>query len=67
MSVLLWLTNGKPYHVGAEPEIFQSRGDFVELGDYDEHFVKNTRNKGPSGKNLGVFSPKYSKTTPSLE
>ena len=30
---------------GAQPEIFQSRGDFVKLGDFDKHFVKNARKK----------------------
>ena len=28
-----------------KPEIFQDREDFVELGHFNEHFVKNTRRK----------------------
>ena len=28
---------------GAQPEIFQGREDFVELGHLDKHFVKTTR------------------------
>ena len=38
------------YHVqakslaGAQPEIFQGRGDIMELRHLDKHFVKNTRN-----------------------
>ena len=28
----------------SQPEIFQGRGGFVELGNIDKHFVKNTRN-----------------------
>ena len=38
---------------GAQPEIFQGRGGFVELGRFDKLFVKNTRKKGPAGK---IFS-----------
>ena len=34
---------------GAQPEIFQGRGGFAELGYFDKHFVKNTRKKGPVG------------------
>ena len=37
-----------------QPEIFQGRAGFVELGYFDKHFVKNTRNV------LEVFSPRYS-------
>ena len=44
-------------HAGAQPEIFQGRGGFVELGHFDKHFVKHTRKKDPAGKNFGVFSP----------
>ena len=46
-------------HAGAQPEIFQGRGGFVELAHFDKHFVKNTRKKGPAGKNFGVVSPRY--------
>ena len=42
---------------GTQPEIFQGRGGFVELGQFDILFVKNTRKKGPAGKNVGAFSP----------
>ena len=50
------------YHIytGAQPEIFQGRGVLVKLGHFYKHFVKNTRKKGPTGKNLGVFSSRYS-------
>ena len=30
------------------------------LGYFYKHFVKNTRIKGPAGKNLLVYSPRYS-------
>ena len=30
---------------GAQPEIVQGKGVFVELGHFDKHFVKNTRKK----------------------
>ena len=46
-------------HAGAQPEIFWDRGGLMELGHFDKHFVKNTRKKGPAGKNFGVFSPRY--------
>ena len=39
-------------HAGAQPEIFQGRGGFVELGHFDKHFVKNTRKKARMGKFL---------------
>ena len=46
-------------HAGAQPEIFQGRGGFLGLAHFDKHFVKNTRKKGPAGKNFGVVSPRY--------
>ena len=45
---------------GAQPEIFQDRGGFVELAQLDKLFVKNRRKKGPAGKNFGAFSPRHS-------
>ena len=45
-------------HAGAQLEIFQGRGGFVELWHFDKHFVKNTQKKDPAGKNFGVFSPR---------
>ena len=34
------------HQAGAQPGIFQGRGSFVELGDFDKHFVKkNIRKK----------------------
>ena len=45
---------------GAQPENFQGRGGFVEIGHFDKHFVKNTRKKGLAGKNFRVFPPRYS-------
>ena len=47
-------------YAGAQPEIFQGRGVLVKLGHFYKHFVKNTRKKSPTGKNLGVFSSRYS-------
>ena len=47
-------------NAGAQPEIFQGKGGLVGLGHFCKHFVKNTRKKGHAGKNLGVFSPRYS-------
>ena len=45
---------------GAQPETFQGRGGFVELGHFEKLFVKNTRKKDPAGKNVGAFSRRYS-------
>ena len=45
---------------GAQPENFQGRGGFVELGRFDKLSVKNTHKKGPVGKKFGAFSPRYS-------
>ena len=53
------LTSNLWYTPGAQPKIFQGRGGFVELGHFDNLFVKNTRKKGSSVKNFGAFSPKY--------
>ena len=47
------------YNTGAQPEIFQGRGGFVELGHFDKLFVKNTK-KSPAEKNFGAFSSRYS-------
>ena len=44
---------------GAHPEIFYDRKGLVGLGHFYKHFVKNTREKGPAGETLGVFSPRY--------
>ena len=40
---------------GAQPEIFQGRGGFVELGHFNKYFVKNTIKKAPQGKILEFF------------
>ena len=45
---------------GAQPENFQGSGGVVELGNFDKHFVKNTRKKGPADNSFGVFSPRFS-------
>ena len=43
-------------NTGAQPEIFQGRVGFVELGHFDKLFVK----KCPAGKTFEAFSPRYS-------
>ena len=45
---------------GAQSEIFQGWGGFVELGQFDKLFVRDTRKKDPAGKNFGAFSHRYS-------
>ena len=40
---------------GAQPEIFQDRGDFIELRHFDNHFVK-TENMAPQVKIWVSFS-----------
>ena len=34
-------------NTGAQPEILQGRGGFIELDHFDKHFVKNKRKKRP--------------------
>ena len=43
--------NEKLQKTGAQPEMFQCRGGFME------HFIKSKRKKGPAGINFGVFFP----------
>ena len=38
----------------AQPEMFQGREGFAELGRFDEHFFKNARKKGFVGENFAV-------------
>ena len=40
---------------GAQPEIFQGRGGFVETGHFNKHFVENTGKKYPREKILKIF------------
>ena len=46
------------YHIyaGAQPEIFQDRGGFMKLGQFDKHFLKNLRKKRATGENFRVFT-----------
>ena len=44
---------------GKQPRMFQGRGGFVGLGHFYKHFVRNTREKCSTGKNMDVFSPRY--------
>ena len=46
-----------------QPEIFQGRGGFVELGHFNKHFVKNTRKKVPPENILEFFLLDSFKTT----
>ena len=43
-----------------QPEVFQGSGGFIESGNFNEHFIKKTSKKGPTGKKFGVFSPRFS-------
>ena len=47
---------------GVQPEIFQSKGGFVELGHFDNHFVESSK-KAPQVKILMFFSVDTLKTT----
>ena len=40
---------------GAQQEIFQGRGDFMQFGHFNKHFVINKRKEGPAGKKFGIF------------
>ena len=33
--------------------------EFMKLGHFDKHFVKNTRKSVSAGKAFGSFSPRY--------
>ena len=46
-------------YTGAQSEIFQGRGGFVELVHSDKLFTK-THKKDSAGKHFGAFSPRYS-------
>ena len=50
-------------HAGAQPEIFQGRGGFVELGQFDKDLVKNTKKKAPQGNILKIYDLDTVKTT----
>ena len=53
--IIMFYFQNKAAATGAQPEIFQGRKRFVELGHFDKNFVKNTRKKGPTGKSLEFF------------
>ena len=38
---------------------FSGQGGFVKLGHPNNHFIKNSRKKGPAGKNSEVSSLRY--------
>ena len=40
---------------GAQPEIFQGMGGFVETGYFNKHFVENTGKKYPRKNILKIF------------
>ena len=46
------------------PNFFSEKGsrgwEFVEIGYFDNHFVKNIRKRGPAGKYFWAFCPSYS-------
>ena len=46
-----------------QPELFQGRRIFMEIGHFDKHFVKNTRKKRPNEKHLEYFLLDTMKTT----
>ena len=57
----MWISHNKV--LGAQPEIFQGRGDFLKLGHFDKHFIKNTRKKAPQRKISEFFLLDTLKTT----
>ena len=40
---------------GAQPETFQCKGGFMELGHFNKYFVKNKRKKRPAWKSFKFF------------
>ena len=43
------------YLPGAQPELFQGRGSFVQLGHFDKHFIKKSSKKAPQENILEFF------------
>ena len=39
----------------AQPQIFQNREGFAELGHFDKPFIKTQERKAPQGKSLELF------------
>ena len=56
-------TKTREAHTGAQPEIFQGRGDFVKLGHFNKHFIKKSRKKTPQEKIFEFFLLDTLKTT----
>ena len=52
---------------GAQPEIFQGRTDLLEQKHFDKHFMHDIQKKGSVGKNVLVFSSRYSLNSISSE
>ena len=44
----------------AQPGIFQGRTGLLEQKHFDKHFMHDIQKKGSAGKNLLVFSSRYS-------
>ena len=55
------------YFSCAQPEMFQSRGGFVELEHFDKLFLKSTRKEDPQRKILELFLLDTLKTTFSMK
>ena len=51
---------------GAQPETFQGSRGFVELGHFDKHFIKSTK-EAPQGNILEFFLLDTLKTIFSME
>ena len=63
LLLVLLLGEGSLIFSGVQPDIFQSRRGFVELGSFDKLFFKNTQKKAPQGKILELFLLDTLKTT----
>ena len=38
-----------------KPDIFQGRGDFMELGHFNKYFAKKTKKMAPQGNIMDIF------------
>ena len=47
---IILVSNIPEHKPGAQPELFQGRGSFVESGHFDKYFVKKHKKKRPAGK-----------------
>ena len=63
---LRWSASQNKYCLNAsvQPEIFQGKGYFVELGHFNKLFAKNKGEKGLTGKHFLIFKKGMGRSPP---